>query len=227
VTAYGPIVDLSGELPNVRHSFNVRDISDINANRPPLPDGLLDYELADQLHIDTAERLKALGDPLRLLIVDLVLERAMSVTELAERVGRPRGSVAHHVGVLVTAGLLKVVRTRKVRAIEERFYGRAATTYVMPDHPGDLPFLSEVLAEVDVERETDPDSPTAATYRRARIPADRAADFADRLMELSLEFVAEPREGDVEYGMYLLLFPTNRLHAPPREPETADRIADG
>ena len=36
-----------------------------------------------------------MGDPLRMLLLDLVLERAMSVTELAARVGRPRGSVAH------------------------------------------------------------------------------------------------------------------------------------
>lgn len=175
----------------------------------------IDYELDAEFVVDTAERMKALGDPLRLLIVDLVLERAMSVTELAEIVGRPRGSVAHHVDVLVEAGLLRVVRTRKVRAIEERFYGRVARTYVItePPQPGRLPFLDEVLAEVDMEHSPSM-GPTGATYRRARIPAERATEFADRLMELSLEFVAEPRGGDVEYGMYLLFFSTNRLSTP-------------
>ena len=137
----------------------------------------MDYELADTLEIDTAERMKALGDPLRLLIVDLVLERAMSVTELAERVGRPRGSVAHHVKLLERAGLLQVVRTRKVRAIEERFYGRAATTYVMAHQSDGLPFLKQVLAEFDTAHETGPDRPAGVTYRRARIPADRAAEI--------------------------------------------------
>jgi DNA-binding transcriptional ArsR family regulator len=175
----------------------------------------LDYELADTLQIDTAERMRALGDPLRLLIVDLVLERAMTVSELAERVGRPRGSVAHHVGVLVEAGLLQVVRTRKVRAIEERFYGRSATTYVMHHDSGKFPFLGEVLAEVDTERALADGEATRVTYRRARIPTGRAAEFGERLMQLSLEFVAEPRSGDTEYGMYLALFPTNRSAAPP------------
>ena len=42
-----------------------------------------DYDLADVLDVDTPERLKALGDPLRSHICDIVLERAMSVTELA------------------------------------------------------------------------------------------------------------------------------------------------
>jgi DNA-binding transcriptional ArsR family regulator len=177
----------------------------------------LDYALVPELQIDTAERLKALGDPLRLLIVDLVLERAMSVTELAERVGRPRGSVAHHVDVLVTAGLLQVVRTRKVRAMHERFYGRAARTYVMPHQSDQLPFLEEVLAEVDMEHSTGPGRPAVVTYRRARIPAERAAEFAERMLSLSLEFVAEPRGGDTEYGMYLAMFPTRRSVTSARE----------
>ena len=77
-------------------------------------------------------RLKAVGHRLSALILDLVLERAMTVTELAERVGKPRGTVAHHVDVLVDAGLLKVTATRKVRAIEERFYGRTAHTIMFP-----------------------------------------------------------------------------------------------
>ena len=170
----------------------------------------LDYELADELHVDTAERMKALGDPLRLLIIDLVLERAMTVSELAERAERPRGSVAHHVGVLVDAGLLHIVRTRKVRAIEERFYGRAATTFVMHHDTGGLPFLDAVLAEADTDRASTDGAAGSTTYRRARIPAERAAEFAERLLKLSLEFVAEPRAGDTEYGMYLALFPTKR-----------------
>ena len=85
-----------------------------------------------EVDADTPARLKAFGDPLRMLMLDLVLERAMSVTELADRVGRPRGSVAHHVDLLVDAGLLQVVRTRKVRAMEERFYGRTARTIDVP-----------------------------------------------------------------------------------------------
>src|SRR5215213_5320561 len=113
----------------------------------------LDYELEEILEVDTAAKLKALGDQLRLTLIDLVLERAMSVTELAERVGRPRGSVAHHVDVLVDAGLLRVVRTRKVRAVEERFYGRTARTIGYPAHAhdGDLPFFADARAFADLD----------------------------------------------------------------------------
>jgi DNA-binding transcriptional ArsR family regulator len=186
-----------------------------------------DYELADELHIDTADRLKALGDPLRTTIIDLVLEGAMTVSEMAERLGRPRGTVAYHVDVLVEAGLLQVVRTRKVRAIEERFYGRTATTYVLPDHPGEIPFLRDLIAEADLDRIATREVPCGSTYRHARIPAERAAEFTARLHALALEFVAEPRGGDVEYGFYLALFPTNRQIGPrPTADETHDEDAD-
>jgi DNA-binding transcriptional ArsR family regulator len=184
-----------------------------------------DYELADSLVTGSSEQLKAMGDPLRKLICDLVLERAMSVTDLAERVGRPKGTVAYHVDILVEAGLLQVVRTRKVRAIEERFYGRVARTFVLPGAPGQLPFIAEVTDEADLDRldvlaAADPDGVDAAhwgtfTYRRVRLPHERVAEYTRRLNELALEFVDEPRGGDVEFGMYIALFPTNRQHRNP------------
>lgn len=177
-----------------------------------------DYELDEMLDLDEPQQLKALGDPLRLLICDLVLERAMSVTEIADRVGRPKGSVAYHVDVLVDAGLLQVVRTRQVRAVEERFYGRTALTFMIEGTPGELGFIRDVVAEVDGDRlreiaaagKADDEGWGTATYRHARIPHDRVAEYTRRLHELSLEFVEEPRDGDVEFGLYIALFPTNR-----------------
>lgn len=186
-----------------------------------------DYDLDEFVHADTAERLKALGDDFRLHVCDLVLERAMSVSELAELTGRPKGTVAYHVDQLVDAGILKVVRTRKVRALEERFYGRVGRTIVFPDMFKDqagLPFLDGVLADHDPELRDEleptgaksdhpqPAGPGFSTYRRARIPVDRASEYARRLYELTAEFVDEPREGDVEFGLYVLLFPT--VHSP-------------
>jgi DNA-binding transcriptional ArsR family regulator len=88
-----------------------------------------DYELADTVELTTAEQVRAISDPLRTTILGLLHERAATVTELATAVGRPKSTVAHHVKVLADAGILRVVRTRRVRAIEERFYGRAARMF--------------------------------------------------------------------------------------------------
>ena len=56
-----------------------------------VPASQLDYDLDDVVAADTPTRLKALGHPLRQLLVDLVLERAMTVTELAELSGKAKG----------------------------------------------------------------------------------------------------------------------------------------
>ncbi|NNE10622.1 MAG: helix-turn-helix transcriptional regulator [Ilumatobacter sp.] len=180
----------------------VREMSDIRRR---------DYELDDEVDADHPQRLKAIADPFRMQICDLVLERAMTVTELAQRLDRPKGTVAYHVDVLVDAGLLKVVRTRRVRAVEERFYGRVARTIVFPHHDDRaLPFVDDVLSELDVARHRRDDVPGFTTLRHARIPFARVDDYRRRLLELVVEFVDEPRDGDVEFGLYVALYPTTR-----------------
>ncbi len=97
-----------------------------------------DYELAEQIEVSLPGQLRAFADPLRVTILDLLLERAATVRDLAAAVGRPRSTVAYHVKVLVDAGMLRVVRTRRVRAIEERHYGRTARMFAIGvvDLPG-------------------------------------------------------------------------------------------
>ncbi len=57
-----------------------------------------------------AGRLKALADPDRLRIVNILLERDESVSGLAEQLGMPIDKVSHHLGVLRAA---RLVQTRK------------------------------------------------------------------------------------------------------------------
>ena len=184
----------------------------------------LDYELDDIISADTPARLKAIGDPLRQLLLDLVLEKAMSVTELAERVRRPKGSVAHHVDLLVEVGLLQVVRTRRVRAMEERFYGRTARTISFPPHAhdGDLPFFGDARSIIDMEAVAQL-MPSTFTMRSVRIPDEVAGEFAERVMALALEFSRMPRGGTREYAFLAGFFPTTRPVAPPEPDRAAPR----
>jgi len=171
---------------------------------------LIDYELDDVVDAGTPEQLRALGDPVRQLILDLVLERGMSVTDLAAQVERSKGTVAHHVDVLLATGLLKVVRTRKVRALEERFYGRTARTIQFPGPAhGGPSFIGDALREYEPGADGEV-RVEETTLRHARIPAERAAEFGARLMDLAVEFSVEPRGGDVEYALLIALFPSNR-----------------
>lgn len=170
---------------------------------------VLDYPLAETVRASTSEQLKALADPLRTTLLHLLAERAATTTELAEAVGRPKGTIDHHLKVLRRAGLVDVVRTRKVRALTESFWGRTGRTIMIErsdfgDQRDDHGFFTEAMARFrDGE-------PSTTTLRFARIPAERAAEFAARLDQLAIEFIDERRGGDTVYGMLLALAPTNQ-----------------
>ena len=53
-----------------------------------------------------------------------------STQQLARELDLPKGTVGHHLKVLERAGLIRVVHTRKVRAVTEKFYGRVARLFL-------------------------------------------------------------------------------------------------
>lgn len=160
--------------------------------------------------------MKALGEPVRRSIIDLLGERPATVTELSVTLGKAKGTIAHHVKVLVDAELVEVVATRRIRAVEERTYGRTAPTFVfLSHHLTTLPSLAEswMFDEAAASARLPAEGEAAFTsVRFARIPQDRAEAFKERLTELLDEFVAERRVGDVVYGLLVSLFPTDRPH---------------
>ena len=183
-----------------------------------------DYELAERVEVTTPAQLRAMADPLRAMILDLLLERAATVAELAAAVDRPKSTVAHHVKVLVDAGMLRVVRTRRVRAIEERYYGRTARMFYVGVMrvPGDdktlvhANALAVAAAESVVAHEADD---LRSSLRHARIPAERAAEFWQQADALLREFAQMPRAGDTVYGFAVGLYPTDF----PTLPDTPDQ----
>jgi DNA-binding transcriptional ArsR family regulator len=178
------------------------------ASNPPVPD----YELADTVELTTAEQVRAVSDPLRTTLLGLLHERAATVTEMAEAVDRPRSTVAHHVNVLLDAGLLQVVRTRRVRAIHERYYGRTARMFFASlgrradgvDLPPDFNDFEVAAQESVAAYEA---GQLRAFIRHARIGEDEAARFWERVDELIREFETLPRSGDVVHGFTVGLYP--------------------
>jgi DNA-binding transcriptional ArsR family regulator len=181
-----------------------------------------DYELEDTIELTTAEQVKALSDPLRTSILQLLHERAATVTELAAAVKRPKSTIAHHVNVLAAAGLLKVVRTRRVRAIEERFYGRAARVFFYEmGRTGTLDFNDfEVAAKESIAAYEA--GQLRSFIRHARIPEERAAEFWNRVDQVIHEFDKLPRSGDTTYGFVVGAYPVNDYPAlPPRDDDAS------
>jgi DNA-binding transcriptional ArsR family regulator len=180
-----------------------------------------DYELTEELEVSTPAQLRAMADPLRGTILDLLLERAATVSELASAVRRPKSTVAHHVNVLVAAGMLKVVRTRRVRAIDERYYGRTSRLFRVGivNQPGDTPTvvgandLSVAAAEAAAAHQADD---LRSILRHVRVPEAHAIEFWARVLVLAQEFAKLPRSGDTVYGFAAGLYPTDHPTLPER-----------
>jgi DNA-binding transcriptional ArsR family regulator len=183
-----------------------------------------DYELDEMVVVTAPEQLRALADPLRGTLLELLLERAATVTEMAHAVDRPKGTVAYHVNLLVDAGLVRVVRTRRVRAIEERYYGRVARTLYVGrlERPED----QQVVAAINSITEAAAESAAAhaadqlrCTLVHARIPVEEVRRFWSEVQELAREFAQIPRSGDQVFGFVAGLYPTDAPTLPDPQPE--------
>ena len=187
-----------------------------------------DYDLDQLLVVTAPDQLRALADPLRTTLLELVLERAATVTELAHAVGRPKSTVAYHVNFLVEAGLFKVVRTRRVRAIEERYYGRVARTlYIGVLHrPEDKQVVAAVNGVAQAAAESVPAHEAdelRCTLVHARIPIGEVRSFWAAVQDLARQFAQIPRSGDQVYGFVAGLYPTDAPTLADSQPDSGDQ----
>ncbi|MGI9666307.1 MAG: ArsR/SmtB family transcription factor [Acidimicrobiia bacterium] len=169
----------------------------------------LDYELDEMVAVSDHSQMKAVADDTRMNILNLLLERAATQSQLADALDKPKGTVGYHVKVLEDAGLVRVVRTAKVRAMTEKYYGRTGRTIhfmVSPTTDDPMWFVTDALRGMT---RTEEDPTPMFTSRMARIPAERAVEFFDRIAEIADEFIELPRSGDTVYGLLAGVFPTD------------------
>ena len=170
-----------------------------------------DYELDDALVVEDPKQLRALADDFRARIVGLLRERAASTTELATALATPKGTVGHHLKVLEAAGLVRVVRTRKVRALTEKYYGRVARLFVLKSEslPDDL--RGGAIAALMLRRAADDlitsgDEQETAGLANIRLKESDRARFERRLNKLVADYQAAEDPGGerhvLAYAMY-------------------------
>ncbi len=194
------------------------------ADKPP---AVPDYDLADAMELTTPTQVRAISHPVRTTILGLLHERAASVTEVAAALARPKSTVAYHLSVLFDAALVRVVRTRRVRAVEERYYGRTARMF----HVGvggregsqglPLDFNDFDLAAHE-SKHAYANHELWSYNRHARIAPGRAAEFWERVMPLVREFEQLPRSGKTVYGFVLGVYPIPDYPVLPDASDTDD-----
>ncbi len=140
---------------------------------------------------------------------------------MAQAVDRPKSTVAYHVNLLLDTGLLRVVRTRRVRAIQERYYGRVARTVYIGalSRPQDKQVVAAINGLAEAAAEAAPAH--AADQLRcslvhARIPVEEVRNFWAQVQELTRRFAQIPRAGDQVCGLRRRPLPHRRSRAPRR-----------
>jgi DNA-binding transcriptional ArsR family regulator len=161
-----------------------------------------DYEAKETLVVSEPEQLRALADDLRAGIVSLLRSRARSTQELARELDIPKGTIGYHLKVLERAGLVRVVRTRRVRAVTEMFYGRTAHLFLFAaedtaDERGvGASLFRQAAREIDA-------SPHVATFGQAmaRLAPKDVARLERRLKRLMKDFTDADTPGGSPFRM--------------------------
>jgi hypothetical protein len=125
------------------------------------------------------------------------------------------------VKVLEDAKLIRVVRTRKVRAMTERYYGRLARLYRIvadeaePYDPAGMGalMLRQAADEVAPDAGKD-DDPSTVVAVHARLSERDARRFAQRLEELAGDFQAYDDEDERVYGFVAGVYSTDLRNLP-------------
>jgi len=188
-----------------------------------------DYEMEEFFEAGEPGHFRAFADPTRQRIVSLLYERAATGKQLAGALGLSPGTVGHHLKVLEEAGLVRVVRTRKVRAMTEKYYGNSYRQISFSDRnftwKEQMPqteqafLLRQALEEFEVNIKPKDIRLNMLTYDHARVPESVAGNFAERVLELAKEFDCDPVPGERVYAFLGGVFLTDLPELPENDGE--------
>lgn len=178
-------------------------------------------ELPAKLPITSIEQMKAIADPTRDRILGIIQQQPVTAKQIAAMLKMAPGTINHHLQVLEAAGLAKVVARRLIRGIVAKYYTRTARIFEyrfapeVAEHESlDLQMLTNARNEYAESLAAGEDylsSIQEISSPRARLSAERARFFHERLNTLINEFLREPYDPDGE--VYTLL--TAFFKAPP------------
>ncbi|HAE59229.1 MAG TPA: hypothetical protein DCG54_06910 [Anaerolineae bacterium] len=203
---------------------------------------------SNHFHISDLETLRAVSDPLRVQILELLEGQALTVRQVAEKLGLAPSKLYYHFGALEKIGLLEVAETRMVaNMLEKTFTSTASLLEVDPSlfnfskEGQDEPLYILLASTIDATREDLLRSLQARRFQLGQgaqeqprrliinrlvshVSETRIAEFQERLTRLLQEFEAEDkasRSTDQLYALTVALYPSFHFD-PPTEKETKE-----
>lgn len=156
--------------------------------------------------IATAAEMKVLASPVRLRILRLTMDAALTNAELAAALELTPATTLYHVRQLVAAGFLAAdAEGRPGRAIPYRATGRSWQVEPKDD---DIPAAVDAMlsAYVDEWRRGGRRAAKFGVRMRLHLDDDALDEFGDRLTDLIDEFRARPRaDGSRAYSLLALI----------------------
>lgn len=157
----------------------------------------------------TLEEARALAHPLRLRILRLCLEEALTNRELASRLDLHPATVLHHVRTLVSTGFLVEEPSRPgPRGTTEKPYRatgkswRLEVTDAAEEAAVRRAVLDAVAAEVD---EAGPDAVLSSARMAMRLTPGQIEDLKDRIQAIIDEYALVQEPGGEPVAMLILL----------------------
>jgi DNA-binding transcriptional ArsR family regulator len=130
--------------------------------------------------VSSPAQFKALGHPMRHRLLFALGREEATISQLAAMLGSNKGNVAHHLKVLVDAGLVQSAGTRTVRGGTERYYRRAVPGLSYDDARITETAFQALAAEI-ATAQPDP----FLILRSLRLTPDHAEELMATLRDLS------------------------------------------
>ncbi len=194
-----------------------------------------DKQEKKRFHIGDLETLRAIADPLRVQIMELLEGQSLTVKQVAEKLGLAPSKLYYHFGALEKLNMIEVAETRMVANMLEKTYRSAADILdVDPalfkfNKDGDNEPINILLSStIDATREDllrsmqarqfQLDQGADETPRRvivnrvvSSVSEKRIEEFQERLLKLIQEFEAEDKTSklaDQPYALTVAFYPS-------------------
>ena len=186
-------------------------------------------------HVSDLETLRAISDPLRVQILELLEGQALTVKQVAEKLGLAPSKLYYHFGALEKLGMIEVEETRMVANMLEKTYTSAA--HLLDIDPSLFKFNKEgdnepinilLSSTIDATRDDLLRSLQARQFQLEQgmeeqprriiinrvvssVSEKRIGEFQDRLAKLIQEFEAEDASSkpkDQPYALTVAFYPS-------------------
>jgi DNA-binding transcriptional ArsR family regulator len=176
--------------------------------------------IAETFLLDSPEQLRAIADPLRMRIVERLVGKPMTLTQLGGDLGQTTAKMHYHVHEMERAGLVKLVEKRERGGVLEKYYRAVAKNFLVSDllrfsnaseiaAPVNdlLAQMIEGVSQVFVRRAAHPDTPEplALSSYVLRLTQEDVQQLRQQIKALVEPFhQSQNRPGEREWVLHLI-----------------------